>query len=198
MIQDNIDILLVSETKLDDTFPVGQFYIDGYSTPYRFDRTSHGGGILLYIREDIPSKILKFEPVQNNFEGFFVEINLRKKKWLLSCSYNPTRKNIVNHVKNNSTGLDQFSATFDNLILLGDFNVEPEEVNMLDFLNIYNLKNLVKQKTCYKNPENPSYIDLILTNNHRSSRKIQTLRVNIYDNFENFECEIFRVLFLYK
>ena len=100
MIKDNIDILLVSETKLDDTLPVGQFYIDGYSTPYRFDRTSHGGGILLYIREDIPSKILKFEPVQNNFEGFFVEINLRKKKWLLSCSDNPTRKNIVNHVKN--------------------------------------------------------------------------------------------------
>ena len=113
-IQDNIDILFVSETKLDDTYPVCQFYIDGYSTPYRFDRTSHGGGILLYIREDIPSKILKFEPVQNNFEGFFVEINLRKKKWLLSCSYNPTRKNIVNHVKNISAGLDQFSATYDN------------------------------------------------------------------------------------
>ena len=56
MIQDNIDILLVSETKLDDTFPVGQFYIDGYLTPYRFDRTSRGCGILLYIREDIPSR----------------------------------------------------------------------------------------------------------------------------------------------
>ena len=58
-------------------------------------------------------------------------------------------------MKNISTGLDQFSATYDNLILLGGFNVEPEEVKMLDFLNIYNLKNLVKQKTCYKNPENP-------------------------------------------
>ena len=80
MIQDNIDILLVSETKLDDTFPVGQFYIDGYSTPYRFDRTSHGGGILLYIREDIPSKMSKFEQVQINFKGFLGEINLREKK----------------------------------------------------------------------------------------------------------------------
>ena len=57
MVQDNIVILLASETKIDDTFPVGQFYNDGYSTPYHFDRTSHGGGILLYIREDIPSKI---------------------------------------------------------------------------------------------------------------------------------------------
>ena len=45
----------------------------------------------------------------------------------------------------------------------GSKYAEPEEVNMLDFLNIYNLKNLVKQKTCYKNPENSSCIDLILT-----------------------------------
>ena len=71
-------------------------------------------------------------------------------------------------MKNISTGLDQFSATYDNLILLDDFNVEPEEANMLDFLNTYNLKNLVKQKTCHKNPENPSCIDLILTNSCRS------------------------------
>ena len=89
--------------------------------------------------------------MQNNFEGFFAEINLRKKKWLLSCSYNPTRKNIVNHVKRISTGPDQFIATYNNLIRLGDFNVEPEEVNMLDFLNIHNLKNLVKQKNSSRN-----------------------------------------------
>ena len=77
--------------------------------------------------------------MQNNFEGFFVEINLRKKKWLLSCSYNPTRKNIVNHEKNIGTRLDQFSATYDNLILIGDFNVEPEgRRNFKKFVNIGN------------------------------------------------------------
>ena len=146
MIQDNIDILLVSETKLDDTFPVGQFYIDGYATPYLFDRTSHDDGILLYIRENIHPKVLKFEPVQNSFEGFFIEINLLKKRLLLSCSYNPTRKNIVNQVKNINIGLDQFSATYDKLILLGDFNFEPEKVNMLDFLKIYNWKILWNKK----------------------------------------------------
>ena len=56
MTKDNIDILLVSESKLDDTFPVGQFCIDGYSTPYRFDRTSHGGGILLLLEKTFPLK----------------------------------------------------------------------------------------------------------------------------------------------
>ena len=105
--------------------------------------------ILLYNKEDIPSKMLKFEQVQNNFKGFFVNINLRKKMWLLSCSYKPNKKNIVNHVKNITTGLDQFSVAYDNLIL-GNFNVKPEKESMLDVLNIYNLKNLVKQKTCYK------------------------------------------------
>ena len=80
MIKNNLNILLVSETKTDDTFPAGQFCIDSYSIPYRLDRTSHGGGILLYIREDIPSKMSKFEQVQINFKGFLGEINLREKK----------------------------------------------------------------------------------------------------------------------
>ena len=57
-IKGNVDILLISETKLDNSFPAGQFLIDGYSVPYRLDRNIHGGGIMLYIREDIPYKIV--------------------------------------------------------------------------------------------------------------------------------------------
>ena len=53
-------------------------------------------------------------------------------------------------------------------ILLGDFNVEAKEKNISDFMSTYNLKSLVKQKTCFKNPDNPSCIDLILTNSPRS------------------------------
>ena len=36
-VKGNIDILLISETKIDDSFPVGQFIIDGFSSPYRLD-----------------------------------------------------------------------------------------------------------------------------------------------------------------
>ena len=45
---------MISETKLDPCFPNGQFHIHGFSEPSRFHRNSNGGGILLYIREDIP------------------------------------------------------------------------------------------------------------------------------------------------
>ena len=82
MSEDNIDILLISETKLDDTFPDGQFFIDGFHGPYREDRTNKGGGLLLYIREHIPCKKIhvNFCP---KIEAVIIEINFKKSKWLL-------------------------------------------------------------------------------------------------------------------
>ena len=76
-VRGNIDILMISETKLDASFPISQFYINGYTSPYRLDRNGKGGGILVHVREDIPSKLISQFP---NVEGFFLEINLRKKK----------------------------------------------------------------------------------------------------------------------
>ena len=44
---------MISEIKIDATFPDSQFLIKGFSVPYRLDRTAKLGGILLCIREDI-------------------------------------------------------------------------------------------------------------------------------------------------
>ena len=82
----NVDILLTSETKLDKPFPAGQFQIESFSTTYRRGRDKNRGGILLYVREDIPSKLASFKNDDTNIEHFFIEINLRKKKWLLPRS----------------------------------------------------------------------------------------------------------------
>ena len=52
---DNIlDILMVSETKIDDTFPKSQFLIEGFSKPFRLDRTAKVGELWLYMREGMP------------------------------------------------------------------------------------------------------------------------------------------------
>ena len=59
LVQDKIDILMLSETKLDASFPHAQFQIQGYSRSYRLDRNQNGGGIMLYVKETIPSKLLK-------------------------------------------------------------------------------------------------------------------------------------------
>ena len=86
---------MVSETKLDEMFPTSQFLMQGDSIPFRKDRTSKGGGILLYVRKDISCKIIKTE-ADAYYEGLFIEINFRKK-WLLSWSYNPHKNNIGTH-----------------------------------------------------------------------------------------------------
>ena len=55
MINGNIDALMTSEPKLDETFPAAQFYLQGLCDPYRFDRNRSDVGIMIYIREDILS-----------------------------------------------------------------------------------------------------------------------------------------------
>ena len=49
------------------------------------------------------------------------EINLRSRKWLLSCSYNPRWTLLNNHIQNISRGLDFYSSKYDNVIVLGNF-----------------------------------------------------------------------------
>ena len=53
--------------------------LNGFCKPYRLDRNSNGGGILLYVRDDIPSRLLTDYKIKDNLELFFVEVNIRKK-----------------------------------------------------------------------------------------------------------------------
>ena len=81
----NVYILKISETKLDSSFPERQFLIPGYSAPYRIDRNCHGEGIMLFVSEDIPSKLLSTENAPT--EDFYIELTTFAKKmvtfWLL-------------------------------------------------------------------------------------------------------------------
>ena len=60
-IKGNIDVLLISEIKIDDSFPNGNFLIDGFSMPCRLDRNSNDGRLMLFVREDIPSSLVEGE-----------------------------------------------------------------------------------------------------------------------------------------
>ena len=90
MIKDKIDILVLVETKLENTFPENQFCIEGFGKPYRLDRNRNGGGVMVYVRKDIPSKELKKHTFSKNIEAIFLEINLRKSKLLLVGTYHST------------------------------------------------------------------------------------------------------------
>ena len=72
--------------------------------------------------------------------------------------------------------INSHSSKYDNFLLLGDFNSEPTEEAIKRFCQIRNLKNLLDKLTCYKNPTNPSRVNLIITNKHRSFQNSCTFK----------------------
>ena len=61
---------------------------------------------------------------------------------------------ICSHLTFLSKCLDHYLQSYDNVILLGDFNSEPTEIAMNEFCQLYNLLYLIKVPTCFKNPQN--------------------------------------------
>ena len=132
VIDKNIDIFLISETNLNDPFPERQFVIDGCHPPYRNDRTDKAGGLLLYVREHIPSR-----PVNVTFcpkiEAIVIEVNLKKKKWLLIGTYNPHKSMIKSHLDRISMQFEELHKKYENILIIGDFNSEFSEEAMNEF-----------------------------------------------------------------
>ena len=170
----SVDILM--ETKLNDSFPEGQFLIEGFHSPFRFDCN---WGIKLYVREDILTKLLsQYFPWA---ESFFVEIMLYKKKWLINCSYNPHKNNIENHLDIISRSLDTDFTKYENIVLLDDFIVCVNDEALKTFCKPYSFSSLIKQATCFKNSKNPSCIDLMLRNKPHSFQKKCVIETGLSD-----------------
>ena len=113
-------MLLVSEAKLGASFPTMQFLMNGFCKPHRLDLCSNGEGLMPYIRENLPSRLLAEYISPENVECLFVEINMRKKKGLICCSYNPHKNNISNYLHHLGKGLDVYLKHYNNFLVLGD------------------------------------------------------------------------------
>ena len=180
MVSSNIDILTVAETKIDDSFPKEQFFMEGYSDPLRLDRDANGGGLLVYVRSDIPSTELKSFKFDNDVECVCFEINLRGKKWVIFSIYRPPSQSEAHFFENLGKAVDHYSEKYENFSLLGDFNAVETDQQVHNFMNGYALKNLIKEPTCFKS-ENPRCIDLILTNRYRSFQNTTTVETGLSD-----------------
>ena len=182
MIIDNIDILVITETKIDESFPLSQFLIDGYNRPFRMDRTSDGGGIIIYVRQDIPCKQLKTHNTIGSMEGIFFEIRIRGKKWLLFGGYNPKKEKKSKFISYVVPILNYYIGNYDNILILGDFNSETTETVLGEFCETFNLTNLINKPTCFKNPSNPSCIDVLLTNRRKCFQNTKIIETGLSDH----------------
>ena len=116
---------MISKTKLDESFLTSQFFMNGFSSPHRLDRNCNGGGILLYIREDIPSKLLSIERdlTKEFFLGdfnagvedtdikiFCSSYNLTSMVNKATCYKNPDKSTCIDLILTNSPGSFQNSC----------------------------------------------------------------------------------------
>ena len=82
IIENTFDIFLILETKIDNYFPNGQFSINGYRMFWHV-RNYFGGSLCLYVKDSIASKQLNSHKENIHVEAIYLEINIRKRKWLI-------------------------------------------------------------------------------------------------------------------
>ena len=168
-----VDILIVGETKLDKSFPDAQFKAKGY-TMYRKDRNSNGGGLILFIKNDITSRQrpdLEFKDI----ESISIEICIGKSKWLLMGAYKPPSLRAETFSSDFQTTMDKIYMCYQNVILMGDLNFDLLDMTkgkpLQDSCDLFDLKNIVKEPTCFMKDKTPSLMDVILTNKTQSFMK---------------------------
>ena len=116
----------------------------GYHKPYRLDISDRTGGLLVYIKSHLPSRLLKNFDIPSNIQIIPFELNLRKEKWMFMCIYRPPSQNKQYFLENLSEILDHYSSICDSYIILGDFNIEPSRSILKTFVQSHNLLNLIK------------------------------------------------------
>ena len=96
--------------------------------------------------------------------------------------YNPAKELTSYFLDHVSKNLDRTLGNYEHILILGDLNCTVSEVPMQNFCELYNLENLIKQPTCYKNPNNPSSIDVMLTNSENSFQYTRTIETGLSDH----------------
>ena len=176
----SLDYLVLSETKIDQSFPTAQFYIKGYEVRARRDRDKHGGGLIEFVKNGFISKRLKeYETKQS--ESICSELTIANRKWLCLNIYRPPNPNNMNTFFDEITVcLSKVAVKCENIIIMGYFNIDIQNKRLgydkLDtFCDFFNLTNLIHLETCLMK-NHKSTIDLSLTNKSKSFLRLMQLK----------------------
>ena len=119
-------------------------------------------------------------------------MRIRESRWLVVVGYNPHKDKIKAFLDKISKEVDKFVPKYENLLMLGDWNSTVSENDMAGFCEMYNLENLIKEPTCFKSDENPSSIDIILTNKKASFQNTTTVETGLSDFHKSYGYEKIR------
>ena len=120
----SLDYFVLSETKLDTSFPNAQFTSDGYKIRTRRDRNKFGGGLIEDVRKGLIGKrIAKYESKYG--ECICPEITFSKKKWVIFSIYRlPNVENLPGFFEEMTISLTKVMPKYENIIIMGDLHID--------------------------------------------------------------------------
>ena len=130
---------------------------------FRKDRNKFGGGLILFVKENIPYKVVNTFHFSEEYEIISLDFSISNKKWLLLSIYNPRSQNEASFVEQIKLTLNTYSTSYENFLLIVDFNMTTENSKLQDLMDAFCLDNLIKEPTCFKSTV-PNTIDLTVTN----------------------------------
>ena len=180
IVGEEVDILSIAETKLDISFPEAQFMLANFKKPYRFDVTDTSGGLLTYVNRNITSRQLFPCLIPSDIQIIVVELKLRKHNWLLFSIYRPPSQNLKYFLENLTLLIDYYALTYENLVIMGDFNDTPLCTDISSFISQHGLVSLINTPTCFKSRDGRC-VDLILTNKKHSFQLSNSFETGLSD-----------------
>lgn len=135
-ISNEFNILCITESHLDQNVSTNEILIENFSEPFRRDRNFAGGGIVLYISEDLYAK-RRPDLESDYFEAIWVELVLKSKTFTIGVMYRPPNSSnqfwgYLNY------SVDKAFETTNNVIVTGDLNT-----NLLLNLNNHPLHEIM-------------------------------------------------------
>ena len=178
-----VDILLIGETKLDSSFPDAQmhkFFIEDYNKPLRLDVSGRSGGLLVFTKSHLPTRQLTELKIPMDIQIIIFELNLRKEKWLVVSVHKLPDQDASYFLTWLSQIIDFYSITYEKQVITGDFSLTADNKSMREFVDLYNLINLIKTITCFKGTG--SCVDLLLKNQKSSFKSTNTFETGLSDH----------------
>ena len=181
----NSDIILISETHLNEDVKSDDLLLKGYQKPVRRDRNRHGGGVAIFVKSNIYFCV-KPEFNSDEIEILWIEICISNMRAMVGVLYRPPQSNVSYWQKfeNNIQPIIDLNIP---IFLGGDFNVDmlvSQSSHLGNILTRLNLVNVVQEPTRITSTS-ATCIDLIITN-----RPNLILDVNVLPNFCSDHCPV--------
>ena len=172
---------------MDGSFPNSQFSVNDFDI-LRKDTTAASGGLMVYIRWDIPHRRLTAaEYNKYGIETICIEVLLGNTKTVFACTCIYKHPLVKNNIFKSAFSFisDQLFRNCTDTIFIGDMNCDPNKNNVIkDICDTYNLCNLIKDPTCHK-ADVSTLLDVVLVSNRAKYLSVLNCACEVSD-FHNF------------